>query len=226
MAADQRATSNCSGGTGFLGSLKAVACFADRTTSQEKRAEAQQLTFTINQKQSQMTSAQVSLVTLPPSLLPSGCRTDGTTIVAVPGASDGGFREAADSSVSAIVHSSPLVGISVSAQPTVHDSVEKIRSGRYEAIPVAQRVVVDGPGGSGSATMTVTNSTPYELTVYFDGPISTKVAVLPGGSRDVNLVSGTFHLAGRVTADDVLPFYGEDTYVSSAKYAMTFHIMP
>jgi hypothetical protein len=146
--------------------------------------------------------------------------------VAVPGASDGGFREAADSSVSAIVHSSPLVGISVSAQPTVHDSVEKIRSGRYEAIPVAQRVVVDGPGGSGSATMTVTNSTPYELTVYFDGPISTKVAVLPGGSRDVNLVSGTFHLAGRVTADDVLPFYGEDTYVSSAKYAMTFHIMP
>src|ERR1035438_8707655 len=57
-AADQRAISNCSRRTGFLGGLKAVACFADRTTSQQKQGEVQQLALTFNQKQFQMNSAR------------------------------------------------------------------------------------------------------------------------------------------------------------------------
>jgi hypothetical protein len=226
MGADQRAISNCSGGAGFLGALKEVACFADRTTSQQKRAEAQQLTFTMNQKQSQMTSAQVSLATLAPSPLPPGCRTDGTAIVALPGSSPTESRVSAGPSVHAIAPSSSQMGLSVSEQPTVHDLVEKIRSGNHGPMPVAQRVTVNARAASGRTTMTVKNSTAYELFVFFDGPVSTKLEIMPGISQDVELVPGTFHLAGRVTADDVLPFYGEATYAGSASYSVTFYIAP
>jgi hypothetical protein len=34
---------------------------------------------------------------------------------------------------------------------------------------------------------------------------------------------GMFHVAGRVSASDVLPFYGEETYEASARYSIRFY---
>jgi len=206
LESDQRAISNCSGGPGFLGGLKAVACAADRTTSQQKRAEAQSLQLQINQKQSQITSSQTSLITSAPSVLPPGCRPDGTVIAAAP--------------------SSLPTGSAASGEPTVHDVVEKIRAADHAAMPPAQRITVDALGASGRTTMTVKNSTAYELSVFFDGPVSTKLTIMPGVSQDVDLAPGTFHVAGRVTATDVLPFYGEQLYAGSTRYSVTFYIAP
>jgi hypothetical protein len=110
------------------------------------------------------------------------------------------------------------------AEPTVRDEVEKIRSGPYAAMPPAQRAAVSVPAVSGRTTMTVKNSTAYELSVFFDGPVSTKLTLMPDASQDLDLTPGTFHVAGRVAAANVLPFYGEETYAGSARYSLTFYI--
>jgi hypothetical protein len=221
-AADQRAISNCSGGTGFLGGLKAVACFADRNTSQQKQGEAQQLALTLNQKQFQMNSAQLSLATLASSQLPLGCRTDGTAIVAVPGFSSKGVALPI-APISHVAAPSEL-GSALSVEPTVHDVMERIRLGDHGPMPVAQRSGSRGAGLPGQTTMTITNSTAYELSVFFDGPVSTKATLAPGASHDLELKPGAFRVAGRVAAADVLPFYGEETYDSSTRYSVTFYI--
>jgi len=207
LESDQRASVSCSaGGGGLVGGINAMGCSAARLTSQQKRAEAQSLQLQINQKQSQITSAQTSLITSAPSALPPGCRTDGTMIIATPGSSS--------------------TGSAASVEPTVHDVVEKIRAGDHAAMPPAQSVTVNALAVSGQTTMTVKNSTAYELSVFFDGPVSTKLTIMPGASQDVDLAPGTFHVAGRVTAADVIPFYGEETYSSSARYSVTFYIVP
>jgi TPR repeat protein len=110
-----------------------------------------------------------------------------------------------------------------SAEPTVHDEVEKIRSGTYAPMPPAQRSSVSG-AASGGTTMTVLNSTAYQLSVFYDGPVSTKLTLAPGASQTIDLAPGAFHVAGRVSAADVLPFYGEETYIGSASYSETFYI--
>jgi hypothetical protein len=72
--------------------------------------------------------------------------------------------------------------------------------------------------------MTVENSTAYELSVFYDGPVSKKLTLAPGASQTIDLAPGAFHVAGRVSASDVLPFYGEETYAGSASYSETFYI--
>jgi hypothetical protein len=52
------------------------------------------------------------------------------------------------------------------------------------------------------------------------------MTITPGTSQDVNLEPGTFHVAGRVAAVNVLLFYGEETYAGSARYSVTFYIAP
>jgi hypothetical protein len=91
-------------------------------------------------------------------------------------------------------------------------------------MPVAQRSGSRGAGLPGQTTMTITNSTAYELSVFFDGPVSTKATLAPGASHDLELKPGAFRVAGRVAAADVLPFYGEETYDSSTRYSVTFYI--
>lgn len=118
----------------------------------------------------------------------------------------------------------PAVPTMLPTEPTVRDEVEKIRSGTYSPMPPAQRTPVSVPAVSGRTTMTVKNSTAYELSVFFDGPVSTKLTLMPDASQDLDLTPGTFHVAGRVAAANVLPFYGEETYAGSARYSLTFYI--
>ena len=73
--------------------------------------------------------------------------------------------------------------------------------------------------------MTVQNSTPYELTVLYDGPVSKKLTLAPGTSQALNLAPGAYHVAGRVSGAAVLPFYGEESYDGSANYSESFYIV-
>lgn len=106
----------------------------------------------------------------------------------------------------------------------VHEEIEKIRSGIHSQMPPAQRSALSGSGGR--TTMSVNNSTRYNLSVYFDGPVSKSLNIPPNQSQTVDLAAGDFHVAGRVDAVDVLPFYGEETYGNSMQYAVTFYIGP
>jgi hypothetical protein len=109
-------------------------------------------------------------------------------------------------------------------EATVHDEVEAIRSGTHAAMPPAQRSTESIPAVSVRTTMNIKNSTAYELSVFFDGPVSQKLTLAPGASQDLDLAPGTFRVAGRVAAANVLPFYGEETYAGSARYSVTFYI--
>jgi TPR repeat protein len=140
-------------------------------------------------------------------------------------ACDGGYMDACDwlrklTASSASVRVEPTVH---NVEPTVHDETEKIRIGPHAQMPPAQRSATSGTVW-GTTTMTVQNSTPYELTVFYDGPVSKKLILAPGASQVVNLAPGAFHVAGRVSAPDVLPFYGEESYDGSASYSETFYI--
>ena len=117
------------------------------------------------------------------------------------------------------------VGTRPAVEPTVADEVAKIYSGLHGKMPTAQRVM-GAPAVSGRTTMTVKNSTAYELSVFFAGPVSQKLTLSPGSSQDLDLAPGTFRVGGRVAAPDVLPFYGEETYAGSARYSVEFYIAP
>lgn len=74
------------------------------------------------------------------------------------------------------------------------------------------------------ATLTVQYSPADELTVFYDGPVSKKLTLAPGASQTLDLAPGEFHVAGLVSAADVLPFYGQETYAGSASCSATFYI--
>jgi hypothetical protein len=118
----------------------------------------------------------------------------------------------------------PAVPTMLPTEPTISDEVDKIGSLPHTSPPPAQRSTASDAGVSGRTTMTVQNSTSYELSVFFDGPVSKKLTLAPGASQDVDLEPGTFQVAGRVAAANVLPFYGEETYAGSARYSVKFYI--
>jgi hypothetical protein len=118
----------------------------------------------------------------------------------------------------------PSVPTILPTEPTISDEFDKIRSGPHTSMPHAQRSAASDAGASGRTTMTVQNSTAYELSVFFKGPVSKKLTLAPGASQDVDLAPGTFQVAGRVAAANVLPFYGEETYAGSASYSVKFYI--
>jgi hypothetical protein len=189
-------------GTGVLGALNQTLRSANQIAAQKYQADAQNLQLQATQKQSELNNAQFSLSMLPVLTQPMGCSTYPISQQATP--------------------SSPAAAV---AEASVHDEVEKIRSGTYAPMPPAQLSTASAAVWGGT-TMTVKNSTAYQLTVFYDGPVSKKLTLSPGSSQEVDLAPGLFHVAGRVAAGNVLPFYGEETYASSASYSETFYIAP
>src|ERR1019366_4170903 len=197
LQAGQAANSG-STGTGVLGAISQTLASANKIAADKFQTDAQNLQLQATQKQSELNNAQFSLSYLPALAQPMGCSTYSVSQQTIP--------------------SSPAAAV---AETSVHDEVEKIRGGQYAPLPPAQ-ASTSGATVWGGTTMTVKNSTSYELTVFYDGPVSKKLTLAPGGSQDVDLAPGVFHVAGRVAAGDVLPFYGEETYASSAGYSETF----
>jgi Skp family chaperone for outer membrane proteins len=99
---------------------------------------------------------------------------------------------------------------------------EVARSGRYTALPPPQAVGAGGPGGQPS--LSIGNRTAYDLTILMSGPVQRSIAVPPGMSRLVALPPGSYRLLGRVSAPNVLPFFGTQTYSSGVSYSESFYI--
>jgi hypothetical protein len=222
VQADQAARLNCPAAAagGFLGAINALGCIAAQTNSQDGRAEAGRLTSVIGEKQSEFTSAQLDLASTPPAVLLPGCRTDGTAIVAVQEPAQRPVEPGPTPPVSSPSATSPPAP----PEPTVQEEIAKIRSNAHTPMPPAEVVVKRQPKGFGRVLMTIRNSTSYELSVFFDGPVSRSLTLKPGASRALDLAPGAFHVAGRVSAPDVLPFYGEESYTASAEYSISFYI--
>lgn len=108
---------------------------------------------------------------------------------------------------------------------SISDEVDTINSGPHQTAPNSMRAA-DGSGISGRTTMSIHNSTGYELSLFYDGPISAKIVLAPGAVKELDLAPGRFRVAGRVPSTTVLPFYGEETYFASTRYSVEYYIGP
>jgi predicted nucleic acid-binding Zn-ribbon protein len=65
---------------------------------------------------------------------------------------------------------------------------------------------------SSHATEYITNGTDYTLTLYYTGPTSTIVTIVPGGKKAVSLLKGSYSVVAKVSAPSVQEYYGSQTY--------------
>ena len=101
---------------------------------------------------------------------------------------------------------------------TIREEIERIGSGEHVPLPPIQATGASASSASGSAmaVFEVKNDTAYTLTVLFSGPTERRVEVAPGGAISVELLPGSYKLAGRVNSPNVLPSYGEHLFDRSS----------
>lgn len=102
------------------------------------------------------------------------------------------------------------------------DQVEASRN--YIALPPAQSAPSRSAIASGMVARTVENGTSYVLRVAFSGPVDQEIELQPGEKRSLMLPVGTYRVLGRVSAPNVLPFFGTQSYEGGAEYPSRFHI--
>jgi hypothetical protein len=122
---------------------------------------------------------------------------------------------------------SPVV--SASPNTTLRSEVEEVeKSGRFMALPAPQvtRTQITGvsSGVALDATRVVRNGTSYQLRVVFTGPVDREITLEPGVSQTIILKPGQYKVLGRVSAPNVTPFLGPQTYNSGETYTSQFVI--
>lgn len=76
----------------------------------------------------------------------------------------------------------------------------------------------------GKAEYTITNDTPYTLTVLLSGPTTRSISLSTHATENITLEPGTYKIAAKVDASSVTPFYGEDALVGDTRYTVSFYI--
>lgn len=119
--------------------------------------------------------------------------------------------------------------LSASPSTTLRSEVEEVeRSGRFIALPPPQVTRTQITGVSSGLTLdarrVVRNGTGYQLRVVFTGPVDREIALEPGASQTIILKPGQYTVLGRVSAPDVLPFLGQQSYNSGETYTSQFVI--
>jgi hypothetical protein len=106
---------------------------------------------------------------------------------------------------------------------SIQQQIDQIRNGPHEAMPPGRQSKMALGGQSG---MRVENGTEYTLSVFFSGPATQKVDLLPGASQVVRLPPGKYEVAARVSDPSVIPYYGEQDYVPNTQILEHFYIAP
>ena len=111
---------------------------------------------------------------------------------------------------------------SVPAPDLVQRSIDDIRARPHGTIPAAQAT---GRSSGGGTTIAVTNATVSTLSVFLSGPQSESLTLAPGATGHLRLTGGDYEMAARVSAPDVIPFYGTQRFASGTTYAQSFYIV-
>jgi len=98
---------------------------------------------------------------------------------------------------------------------------EIVKSGRFSALPQAQ---ASTSGGRGQPGLSIENRTAYELTVLVAGPVERSITVPAGGYENVILPAGNYRVVGKVSAPNVVPFFGAQSYADGISYRESFYI--
>ena len=109
-----------------------------------------------------------------------------------------------------------------SSSLTIREEFDRITSRPYGSLPPIQSTGASA-SRNGMAVLEIKNDTAYTLTALFGGPTERRVEVAPGGSISVELLPGSYKVAGRVNAPGVLPSYGEHRFDASGS-GMKFYI--
>jgi peptidyl-prolyl cis-trans isomerase A (cyclophilin A) len=107
---------------------------------------------------------------------------------------------------------------------SISGEIARIEHGQHSALPPPVASPLGAGGAFGSVRRTVENGTDYTLTVWFGGPAEQKITLPPKGTRELTLPPGTYKVAARVTAPNVLPFFGVQSYSSGQGYTSHFYI--
>jgi hypothetical protein len=115
---------------------------------------------------------------------------------------------------------SGLASIHSSDAQAARQAIDQIRGGSHGDMPPPE---VAGSSSRGRTTMAVTNGTGSVLSFYYAGPASGTLTLAPGAVQNLSLSPGRYELAARVSAPNVIPFYGVEDLLS-ATYTETFYI--
>jgi len=135
------------------------------------------------------------------------------SVIGSPGASQ------KSNGVSGPVGITPVGSVSRSSISNQVDEI--VQSGRYTPLPPPQATT---SGVSGQTSISIENRTAYELTVMVAGPIERSLTVSAGGFQTVALPPGNYRVVGRVSASNVLPFFGTQSYAIATSYRESFYI--
>ena len=103
--------------------------------------------------------------------------------------------------------------------------VARRRRGEHGALPemVASQ---DDTAADEWPKVTIRNDTQHGLVVWFAGPCPRTVALAATGEHTVELCEGTYDIAAQLSADDFLPFVGEDEEVENGYgYSLAFYVV-
>jgi tetratricopeptide (TPR) repeat protein len=95
-----------------------------------------------------------------------------------------------------------------------------VRSGKYRSLP-EPRVIADSTA-SGPASITIKNSSRYNLTVLCAGPAECSTQVAAGQTAEVRLPAGSYQMLGRVDMPSAQPLYEQYAFESGFVYNFDF----
>lgn len=98
-------------------------------------------------------------------------------------------------------------------------SVAMDSKGEHNELPSMDKV---SSGGS-RTTISISNSTNYELNVFYSGPDYETASIPAGSSRSITIPNGTYNISARVSDHSVRPCYGTET-VTGGHYSVSYYI--
>jgi hypothetical protein len=108
----------------------------------------------------------------------------------------------------------------------INSEVDSIQaSGQYSPLPAPQAIAPAVSLGS-TVSRKFENATGYTVTVDLAGPETKEVVLAPGGTQALNLMPGTYKVAAKAQAPNVLPFFGIQNYAAGYEYTSQLVITP
>lgn len=102
----------------------------------------------------------------------------------------------------------------------IRKAIQVVKEGEHGDLPIM--IDPNTRMRAGPASLRVRNDTPYTLTVLMSGPADRRLEIAARSGTAIEVPSGTYKVAGKVDAPNVLASYGEHALFGAA--SMQFYI--
>ena len=104
----------------------------------------------------------------------------------------------------------------------IETEIAEIAEQEHGYLPPSSPISSEELGGD--VEYTISNDTPYTLTVLLSGPSIRSVTISAGGTKTITLEPGIYETAAKVDDPTVIPYYGTDTLIGDTQYEVSFYI--